>query len=224
MDSKKIDRREFLTGAAAIAACAYSITFPSPGMATAAKDYLSSVKDKKSLIIYASLTGNTDKVARRMKTTFEKHGWKCDMFNIEDLEDPESPPFKFDDYDFLCAGSRVHKAVPREGMINLMRKAFTGPMEKIVPGPKCGIVFCTYAGVHLGPVEAAPTLKLLEHDVLHLDFKVIGEFCCPGKMGDEATQKWYHGDIRNRPNEEDLNNAETFITEVLRKLGESAIS
>ena len=37
---------------------------------------------KKCLIMYASFTGNTEKVAQRIKETFESRGWQCDMFKV----------------------------------------------------------------------------------------------------------------------------------------------
>ena len=40
---------------------------------------------QRCLMIYASLTGNTEKVALRMKSTFEKHGWECDAFKLDHL-------------------------------------------------------------------------------------------------------------------------------------------
>jgi len=35
-------------------------------------------------------------------------------------------------------------------------------------------------------------------------------------MVDYATPEWYHGDIRDRPNEQDLQNAETFVEGILQ--------
>ncbi len=61
--------------------------------------------DKRCLIIYSSFTKNTEKIAMRIKETFEKKGWSCDSFNVEKNIDVENPPFNYDDYDFICAGS-----------------------------------------------------------------------------------------------------------------------
>ena len=41
------------------------------------------VKKKKSLIIYQTMTGNTEIVALRFKKVFEKKGWDCDIFKID---------------------------------------------------------------------------------------------------------------------------------------------
>jgi len=60
---------------------------------------------KKCLIVYGSHTGNTEKVALRFKKTFEKHGWECNSFRLDQKTDINHLPFNFKDYDFICVGS-----------------------------------------------------------------------------------------------------------------------
>ena len=60
---------------------------------------------KKSLILYSTMTGNTEKVAMRFRKVFEKKGWVCDIFKIDKKTDAINPPFNLEDYDFLCIGS-----------------------------------------------------------------------------------------------------------------------
>ena len=61
---------------------------------------------KKCLIIYSSYTGNTEKVALRIKSTFEREGWECDIFKIgKKAEDILNPPFDINLYDFVCVGA-----------------------------------------------------------------------------------------------------------------------
>jgi len=149
---------------------------------------------KKSLILYQSRTGNTEKVALRFKKVFEKKGWDCTLFKVGKDTDVVNPPIEYNDYDFLCAGSGIFKQLPPTEIIDIMFNV-THPMEfvgskpglvhvqgRIVPGPKNGIVFVTYNGDHLGPKEAEPALSLLELEIEHLKFKCIGKFACPGKM------------------------------------------
>lgn len=111
------------------------------------------------------------------------------MVKVDRNTDVWNPPFNFEDYDFLCAGSSVILALPVEEVINIMIKnPLTGYGEptreelarlklmrnhldylpspekprgktrptrpvKIIQGPKKGIVFVTYSGMHLGPKE-----------------------------------------------------------------------
>ena len=172
----------------------------------------------KCLIIYGSRTRNTEKVAKRIKQTFNTHDWHCDIYNMEKSIDIENPPFDFEDYDFICAGSGVYWALPSEKVVMVMRLVSRRTSySKIVPGPKRGMVFATYGGAHLGPKEAEAALKLLEIEIEHLAFKCVGAFACPGKYVNRATPEWYHGDIRNRPNEEDLGQAEALVNKLLKQ-------
>ena len=78
---------------------------------------------KKCLIIYSSYTGNTEKVALRFQTTFERNGWQCDVFKIrKKAEDILNPPFDVNDYDFLCVGSGLRVHLPYNETLNVLRR------------------------------------------------------------------------------------------------------
>ncbi len=78
---------------------------------------------KKCLIIYSSYTGNTEKVARRIKSTFERNGWECDSFKTrKKAEDILHPPFDVNDYDFLCVGSGLRVHLPYNEVLNILRR------------------------------------------------------------------------------------------------------
>jgi flavodoxin len=183
-------------------------------------------KVKRSLILYQSMTGNTEKVASRFKKAFEKKGWVCDIFKVDKNMDYTKLPFKYDDYDFLCTGSGIYAALPGKEITDLIFKYTHQPKRdgkivrvhrKITPGPRKGVVFVTYAGAHLGPKEAEPALSLLELNMEHLRFKCVGRFSCPGGIGKKATPGYWFGDIRGRPNERDLQKAEIFMEEILEQ-------
>jgi hypothetical protein len=159
---------------------------------------------KKSLVLYQSRTGNTEKVALSFKKVFDKHGWDCTLFKVGKDTDVVNPPINYNDYDFMCAGSGIFKQLPPTEIVDIMFNV-THPMPqvgsspdkvhiqgRIVPGPKNGIVFVTYNGDHLGPKEAEPALSLLELEIEHLKFKCIGKFACPGRMrfgGGDVTER-----------------------------------
>ncbi|MCJ7594702.1 MAG: flavodoxin domain-containing protein [Desulfobacterales bacterium] len=173
---------------------------------------------KKNLIVYASNTGNTEKIAIALKENFDRYGWQSTLKKLPHDYDVERPDFDFDDYDFVCVGSPINSELPLPQVSKVMTSRSHG-MHKIVPGPKCGIVFCTYGGVHLGPKEAEPALKLLEVELEHLKFSVIGSLAVPGAMGDRGGPDWYYPDLRSRPNKEDLLNVGRFVDNIIKKLG-----
>jgi len=101
------------------------------------------------------------------------------------------------------------------------RRKGGGTHHKIILNDtKRSIVFATYAGYEFGPKEAEPALQLLELEMMHLGFRCIGHFCCPGKFGNEPLPGTFHGDITGRPNETDLLKAEMFIEEKLEEIAE----
>lgn len=72
---------------------------------------------KKALIVYASITGNTEKVAMKFKEVFEKKGqpwgdWDCDVYKITKNSDKKKAPCHLDDYDFLCVGAPIWAGIP----------------------------------------------------------------------------------------------------------------
>jgi hypothetical protein len=73
----------------------------------------------KALILYASKTGNTEKVAVRFKETFEKKGWQCDIYKV-DKSIVNNPPFQYKDYDFLCVGSYVWGSLPSQDILDVI--------------------------------------------------------------------------------------------------------
>ncbi len=171
---------------------------------------------KKNLIVFASRTGNTEKVAREIERSFERHGWGSDMKKLPDDYDARNPDFDFDDYDFACVGSPVIGELP---LPQIRTVTYGRPgSHRLFPGPKCGLVFCTYGGIHLGPKEAEPALKLLEVELMHQQFQVIGSLAIPGKLRDADNPEWYFADLRHRPDERDLKNVGRFVDDTMNKL------
>ena len=186
---------------------------------------------KRCLIIYTSYSGNTERVANTIRGVFLSNNWTCDSFNIKQGFDVENPPFEFEDYDFLCVGSLVIWGLPPDEILDVMRtvsrRSGWVAYGKVVPGPKLGLAFVTYAGAHLGPKEAIPALKLLELEMEHLKFKCVGLLSAPGKYIRAAphhTPTWYHGDHMVRPSEEDLKRIEKVTQKILDECNETSVS
>ncbi len=78
---------------------------------------------RKCLVIYSSYTGNTEKIAFRFKDIFERDGWQCDIFKIgKKAGDILNPPFRMNDYDFVCAGSGLRVHLPYNEILNVLRR------------------------------------------------------------------------------------------------------
>jgi hypothetical protein len=88
--------------------------------------------DKKCLITYSSITGNTEKVALKFKETFEKKSWHCDIFKVrKNADDILRPPFNLRSYDFVCAGSGLRAHLPYNEILNMLRGFRTGMDPRI---------------------------------------------------------------------------------------------
>jgi hypothetical protein len=93
---------------------------------------------------------------------------------------------------------------------------------KMTLGPDApkAVVFITYSGYEFGPKEAEPAVQLMALELEHIGFQFIGQFCCPGKYVDDPMPRTFHGDIRDRPNENDLLKAQMFIEEKLEEIAD----
>ena len=202
---------------------------------------------ERSLIIYASRTNNTTKVAQRFKSTLERKGWQCDIHKINKNDDAGACPYAIEDYDLVCAGSGIELHAPYAELIATLRfPRYGGDPTKvdIAPGdrqptqgatassvrapshnkivfrpesPKT-VSFVTYGGMDFGPWEVQPALDWINVETAHLGIEPVGKFCCPGKFLPHDLPEAYFDDLTTRPNEKDLLRAELFIEEILEAI------
>ena len=161
-----------------------------------------------AIIVYWSKTGNTEKVALAIQEGLQEAG--VDVI-IERVEDAESVDFYA--YDLVCIGFPSHRWSPPEPMDEFLNSKFkayrkqgrvkTG--EPKVPG-KNALIFCTYSGPHTGIREAIPAGLYAGQFFEHLGFTVQDEWYVVREFhgSEEASTEGRLGDIRGRPNEEDL--------------------
>jgi hypothetical protein len=208
---------------------------------------------KRSLIMYASRTNNTARVAERFKSTFERNGWQCDIFKIEKDSDPMAFPYNIKDYDLVCAGSGIRMHSPYAELLHVLRVPVYGfdpriilkvaegiqltseetkkmqvwkpNHRKIILGPdsKKALSFATYGGYEFGPGEAQPALDWINLELAHLEVEIVGKFCCPGKFESTDRPAGYHNDLTTRPNDKDLLRAELFIEQTLEAIAERPV-
>jgi len=175
----------------------------------------------KALVLYDSLGGNTEKVAKRIQTALVDKGVEADLIKVSGDADLE-----LYDYDLLFLGSPVIAWMPTDTMRDFVLKKLRAyhrskirPSAPLRPG-KFGVSFCTYSGTHIGETEAVPLTKWFSSFLGHLGCQVLGEWHIIGEFHglEEANTSGRLGDIRGRPNEADLLEVENRVKGLLAGL------
>ena len=162
----------------------------------------------KAAVIYWSKGGNTEKVALAIKEGLEASGVQVSFLRVGEAKDLD-----WFDYDLISIGFPSYQWHPPEEVDAYLKNRMSGyrqqgrvkPSAPKVPG-KNALVFCTYSGVHTGINEAVPAGKYAGQFFEHLGFTVLDEWYVVGKFhgSEENSTKGRWGDIRERPNQEDL--------------------
>ena len=176
----------------------------------------------KALVIYWSATGNTEKVAEAIRRSLSREEVKPVFKNITEAMDEE-----LYDYDLVFIGSPSHQWLPPEQVQHFVREKIKhhGKLGHIMPHApkipgKTAVVFCTYSGPHTGLNEAVPAGKYLGQFFEHLGFEVAGEWYIVGEFHgrQDLSIEGKLGDIRGRPNEQDLSNVENDVCQLIKSL------
>jgi len=162
----------------------------------------------KAVIIYWSKSGNTEKVAEAIKEGLEASGAEVLVKKPEEAKDID-----YYDWDLICLGFpsyRWHPPDPVDTFLKIQYSKYrqAGRVKTGAPkiSAKNALIFCTYSGPHTGINEAIPAGKYAGQFFEHLGFTVVGEWYILGEFhgSEERSTKGRMGDIRGRPNEEDL--------------------
>lgn len=145
---------------------------------------------KKALIIYSSLSGNTEEIVQVFKQAFEKYGWEAVLQKITARTKFPEDKVYFDDFDIVCMGSPILAGLPYSKLSEYLGlykpesgQFFRGDRfgSPELCSDKRGILFTTYAGGMSGPQECMATLEVLK---IYMDLQCIptvGYFACPGR-------------------------------------------
>src|SRR6056297_443936 len=175
------------------------------------------------LNLYCTSTGNTRKVAETIDKTLEKAGHRVESVAVsKDIEDVDLL-----DYDMVFAGSGVYEWLPGKALQTLcgiLRRKYVDLGEIKPASPKRpdkkAVIYCTYGGVHTGINEALPAVKWMGQLFDHLGYLILDEWYVPGEYVPEKMQamseKGRMGDIRGRPNEQDLNAVAQKVKGILK--------
>lgn len=166
---------------------------------------------KRALVLYASITGNTEMIAKALGGVCEKYNFAVDYVKIKPKMDWEANPIDVMDYDLVFLGSPIIAGLPYKEVNNLMGlqgdcclkgnpmkmkptiqnpgiPGVVDPPRGMTPGVKgevCktvyGVAFVTYGGCTVGPAEAMPALSVLEEYFRVNGIRTIGKYACAGK-------------------------------------------
>ena len=176
----------------------------------------------KAAILYWSKTGNTEKVAGAIRRALEEAGAEVFYKRTDDADDVD-----FFDYDVVFVGFPSYQWAPPRPVDDFLVSKFSAyhSQGKVrvgaprVPG-RNALIFCTYSGTHTGLNEAVPATKRAGQFFEHLGFAVLGEWHVVGEFhgSEELSTKGRLGDIRGRPNEDDLKKVRGDVARVLSRI------
>jgi hypothetical protein len=176
-----------------------------------------------ALNLYFSSSGNTEKVAFRIEQTIQELGHKVETIKITD----KNVEVEILNYDFVFVGSGVYGQLPGRPLMGLFRELLqkyskSGEIKPASPRRPSAktVVYCTYGGVHTGINEAIPAVKYMGQLFDHLGYTIMGEWYIVGEYTPEELLNHSIagrlGDIRGRPNEEDLREVAEKVKGVFR--------
>ena len=162
----------------------------------------------KSLILYDSIGGNTEKVAKRIHDALTGAINEIDFIKF-------TPDIDVDlfEYDLIFIGSPVIDWLPTKKLMEFVKKKLklyseqgkVQPSAPVIAG-KYGICFCTFAGPHIGKNEALPMTMWLRSFLEHIGYAVLDQWHFVGQFHKETEMntKGRFGNIIGRPNDQDL--------------------
>ncbi|MFC1926534.1 flavodoxin family protein [Chloroflexota bacterium] len=176
----------------------------------------------KVLVIYWSATVNTERVANAIQKALAREGVKPVIKKISEAAEEE-----LYQYDLIFLGSPSYQFLPPEPVQNFVKRKMKvhgerGDIKLCAPkiAGKTAVVFCTYSGPHTGIKEATPVGKYLGQFFEHLGYEVAATWYIVGEFHgrDDISTKGKLGDIRGRPNQQDLAEVESNVTKLVKSL------
>lgn len=164
---------------------------------------------RRALNLYYSSTGNTAKVARAIDQAVGESSW-----SIETVEVRKGSNLDVREYDLVFLGSGVYHWLPGQPMMDSLSRWHheyfaRGELQCNAPRlrDKWGVLYCTYGGTHTGVSEARPCVEWLKQFLDHLGITALAEWLVVGEFHENLRHMSLGGrlgDIRNRPNDDDL--------------------
>lgn len=175
----------------------------------------------KSVVLYWSKTGNTYKAAQAVVEGLHDAGCQVSLYPVE-----EAAEVDWFDYDLVCLGFPSYQWHPPKPVVDYLQSRFARYRRdgavKIgaprLPG-RHALILCTCSGPHTGLDEAIPAGKYAGQFFAHLGFSV-DEWYVPGEFhgSEEYSTQGPLGDLRGRPNAQDLAELRARATELVGRL------
>lgn len=186
------------------------------------KDECREEQGLRALVIYWSGTGNTEKVARTIHNALERQSVTATIMKVEEAKEVE-----LYEYDLVFLGAPSYMWLPPDPVQRFIKDKMSlhdnrGEIKLCapkVPGKKA-VVFCTFSGPHTGLREAIPVCKYMGQFFEHLGFELMAEWYIVGEFHgqEDCSTKGCLGDIRGRPNREDLDKVENDVYRLIRSI------
>jgi len=176
----------------------------------------------RAAVLYWSKTGNTEKVALAVREALEAAGADVLLKRTDEAADVD-----FFAYDLVVVGFPSYQwrpPKPVEDFLSGKMSAYRKEDRVKIAAPRVpgrnAVVFCTYSGPHTGINEAIPATKTAGQYFDHLGFEVRAEWHVVGEFHgrEEMSTSGRLGDIRGRPNAEDLAQVKRNVTELVGRL------
>jgi hypothetical protein len=176
----------------------------------------------RAAVVYWSRTGNTEKVARTIEHALRARDVDVTCHRVEEATDLD-----WFSYDLLCLGFPSYYWSPPAPVSKWLTDKvaeYRGEGRVKVGAPEIPgryvLVFCTYSGPHTGIDEAVPAAQYAAQFFAHLGLKVVDEWYVIGEYHGslERSTRGRLGDIRGRPNEEDLERIEQDTRSLLQQI------
>jgi flavodoxin len=176
----------------------------------------------KTLLLYWSATGNTEKVANTIRDTLLREGITPTVKKVADAAADE-----LYDYDLIFLGAPSYSFQPPDPVQRFIKdkiklyaqRGDIKPGAPVIPG-KIAVVFCTYSGPHTGIREATPAGDYMGQFFEHLGFEVAAKWYTVGEFHgrEELSTQGRLGDIRGRPNAKDLAEIENSVLALIKSI------
>lgn len=158
---------------------------------------------KRALIIYATITKNSEKLAQCFEKVLRHYGFEVDVFKAVDAS--HFVPIK--DYDLYLVGTGIVGGLPERNLLAAFGAGNYTNMKQLaeiggdIGAPQWGrgvklakgIIFLTYGGSRRGPGEIDAAASLLEMMMADMGIQLMGKFACQGSVHRNETHNQIDG-------------------------------